>query len=86
MPKVRTVLGEIEPEDLGVTLSHDHIIIDSVDLFWEPPGADDPREVQALAEAPVTREAYEILSERPYISRDNLNMTELDVAIRELQL
>ena len=86
MGMIRTVLGEIPPEDLGVTLSHEHIIIDSADLFWEPPGPDDPPEVQALAEAPVTRDAYEILAERPYISRDNLNMTELDVAIRELRM
>lgn len=86
MATVRTVLGEIPPEQLGVTLSHEHIVIDSGDLFWDPPGPDDPPEVQALAEAPVTREAYEILAERPYISKDNLNMTELDTAIRELRL
>ena len=65
MGMVRTVLGEIPPERLGVTLSHEHIVIDSGHLFWEPPGSDDPPEVQALAEAPVTREAYEILAERP---------------------
>src|SRR5690606_26999046 len=26
--RVVTVLGEIEPEDMGVTLSHDHILVD----------------------------------------------------------
>ena len=26
MPKIRTVLGDIAPEDAGVTLTHEHIL------------------------------------------------------------
>ena len=26
--KVQTVLGPIEPEDLGITLTHEHLLID----------------------------------------------------------
>ena len=86
MPSVRTVLGEISPDELGVTLSHEHLLIDSSHLFWDAPGPEDPPEIQALAEAPVTRENQALIQERPYVSKDNLCMTERDVAIRELQL
>ena len=34
----------------------------------------------------MTPESSEDLADRPYLSKDNLRMTELDVAIRELQL
>ena len=86
MATVRTVLGEISPDDLGITLPHEHVKVDAGDLFWEPPGPHEPPEIQALAEAPVTLENRDLVNERPYISRDNLRMTDLDVAIRELLL
>jgi phosphotriesterase-related protein len=86
MASVRTVLGEISPDELGITLSHEHLLLDTAHLFWERPGPDDPPEIHAVAEAPVTRENFDLLAERPYVSRDNLEMTELDLAIRELQL
>ena len=86
MTRVRTVLGEISPDELGVTLSHEHLIVDTVDLFWNPPGPDDPSELSNLVEQPVRKENYDLLVKRPFTSKDNLRMTDLDVAIRELQL
>ena len=86
MAHVRTVLGDISPEELGVTLSHEHLVVDTTDLFWTPPGAEDPAELHAHVERPVRKEDYDLLVERPFISRDNLDMTDLSVAIRELQL
>ena len=86
MAKVRTVLGEISPEEMGVTLSHEHLIVDTTDLFWSPPGPDDPPELHALAERPIRKEDYDQLAARPFISKDNLRMTDLNTAIRELQL
>ena len=86
MANVRTVLGEISPDDLGVTMSHEHLLLDTSHLFWHEPSASDPPEIQALAAGPVTPENAGDVAARPYVSKDNLRMTELDVAIRELQL
>ena len=52
MATVRTVLGEIPSDDPRVCLPHERIMTNSSDLFWEPPGQDDPPEIQALAHAP----------------------------------
>src|SRR5438093_3787216 len=37
--QVVTVRGPIEPRDLGVTLSHDHLIVDAFSLFGEASGS-----------------------------------------------
>ena len=42
----------IPSDDPRVCLPHERIMTDSSDLFWEPPGQDDPPEIQALAHAP----------------------------------
>ena len=81
-----TVLGEISPDDLGITLSHEHLLLDTSHLFWNEPSTSDPPEIHTLAAAPVTPKNSDDLAARPYLSKDNLRMTELDVAIRELQL
>lgn len=86
MPSVRTVLGEISPDDLGITMSHEHLLHDTSHLFWDEPSPGDPLEIRQVAEATVTVENAGALASRPYVSRDNLRMTELDVAIPELQL
>ena len=86
MATVRTVLGEISPDDLGITLSHEHLLLDTSHLFWNEPSTSDPPEIHTLAAAPVTPENSDDLAARPYVSKDNLRMTERDVAIRELLL
>ena len=86
MATVRTVLGEISPDDLGITLSHEHLLLDTSHLFWNEPSPSDPPEIHTLAAAPVTPESSDDLAARPYLSKDNLRMTERDVAIRELLL
>ena len=86
MPSIRTVLGEISPDDLGVTMSHEHLLLDTSHLFFHEPSPSDSPEMHDMAAAPVERGGSEVLATRPYGSRDNLRMTELDVAIPELQL
>ena len=34
--KVQTVLGLIEADQLGVTLAHDHVLIDGTFMYVEP--------------------------------------------------
>ena len=50
MGKVQTVLGVIEPEALGITLTHEHFLFDARFYFEEP---SDPKEKE-LAYQPVT--------------------------------
>ena len=35
--KVQTVLGLISPEDLGITLTHEHFIVDSSNIYYQEP-------------------------------------------------
>jgi phosphotriesterase-related protein len=50
--RIQTVLGPIEPEELGITLSHEHIVIDGSSWFIEPPEASEKH----LAYQPVSLE------------------------------
>ena len=34
---IRTVLGDIAPDELGITLSHEHLLIDLRGLWDKPP-------------------------------------------------
>ena len=51
MATVRTVRGEISPDDLGITLSQEHLLLDTSHLFWHEPSTSDPPEIHALAAA-----------------------------------
>ncbi len=41
--KIQTVLGLIPPEDVGITLSHEHVITD-LTLFFKEPEVDHVKE------------------------------------------
>ena len=34
--KVQTVLGLIEPEAIGITITHEHLLVDEAHLYSEP--------------------------------------------------
>ena len=55
MATVRTVLGEISPDDLGITLPHEHLLLDTSHLFWEEPSAEDPLEIRDVGSRPFPR-------------------------------
>ncbi len=83
--QVQTVSGRIAPGDLGVTLPHEHFLIDQTlggVYFVEP---EDARE-RALAHQPVSMEN---LSWVRYHTKDNLDnqmLTDIDTAIEEARL
>ena len=52
MAVIRTVLGDIAPEALGITLCHEHLLIDLQRIFQEP----DEAEQKPLAYEPVKLE------------------------------
>lgn len=71
--KVQTVLGLINPEDLGVTLPHEHLIMEHVTAnFVEPTDPED----KVMAHTPVSMETLNWL--RYHHSQNTDNMTLLD--------
>jgi phosphotriesterase-related protein len=67
--QIMTVLGPIEPEALGVTLAHEHLLFD-LRCLWEEP----PPERAHLADAEPTLENRGELTRDPYHSKVNLHV------------
>lgn len=77
---VTTVLGPMPVVDLGVTLMHEHILLDASGK-WVPPCCCSDRHI---AEMPVRIENLGELSLNPLSSRDNCQLFDVDLAIEEL--
>jgi len=78
--KVMTTAGPCEPSDLGVTLTHEHILLD-IRNYWERP--DDPEEL-AIAEEPLSLHNVGLARRRFGRIRDNLVLEDQDLAVEEL--
>ena len=79
--EIITVLGPIPANDLGVTLMHEHLLIDLTCNFVYP----DEATRQAYIEAPVRIELLGLLRRYPFsLTRDNLRLFDEDVAREEL--
>ena len=76
---IRTVLGNIAPEELGITLGHEHLLIDLRGL-WDNP----PIERAYLIDQKPTLENRGELMRNPYDSRPNLLIDDPELSIREL--
>jgi phosphotriesterase-related protein len=73
--KVQTVLGAIEPEAMGTTITHEHLLVDERPIYSEP---EEP-ERKATYHAPLT---MDVLSRIHYAGHANLeNVTMLDEAM-----
>lgn len=77
-----TVKGFISPEELGITLSHEHLLIDATCL-WKSPNEASERQ---LVEAPVAMENLWMLRKNRFASKDNLKLDDMEVAVSELEL
>jgi phosphotriesterase-related protein len=77
--KVQTVLGEIDVKDMGVTITHEHLLIDARKAWYEPKEATKI----ALAHKPVSIEILHELRQDPYMNIDNCFMFDEDVAVSE---
>ena len=64
---VMTVDGAIPAAEMGVTLMHEHILLDASKLWQCPCKASE----MAIAEAPVSIENIGELRMNPFLSRDN---------------
>ena len=76
------VNGLILPEDLGVTLPHEHLMVDASVWFREP---EDPEE-KKMAYEPVSLSNLGWIRYHPMSSLDNAKMIDDELAISELLL
>lgn len=76
---ITTVLGDIDPESLGITLGHEHLLIDLRGL-WEAP----PPERTYLIDQALTLENRGALLRNPYDSKPNLLIDDIELSVQEL--
>lgn len=79
---IQTVAGIIEPEDLGVTLPHEHLFLDLRNQFTE---FSDP-EKNAVSKQNVNINNLGRLRLNPYAVKDNLVLEDMDAAVEEALL
>jgi phosphotriesterase-related protein len=78
--RVQTVLGPIRPEDLGVTLMHEHVLASMASHWSEPADAED----RAICREPLTLERLWRVRANPNLLLDNCELQDRDLALREL--
>ena len=76
---IQTVTGRVSPESLGVTLAHEHLVIDFRFAWIEPPAG-----CSYLTHAELTPEVVQELRLNPQYSQSNLQLDDEQVAIEEL--
>ena len=80
--KIQTVLGLIDPKDLGLTMTHEHLLIDFSVMFNPTPDVT----TQRMAHAPVSMENLGWIRQYCYSNLDNLLVLDEDTAIEEAML
>ena len=80
--KVQTVLGSIEPSELGKTLTHEHILFDG---SWAGSLFESATD-QSFYEKPVSQEILGIIRHRGKLNKDNSRLNDIDDAIYEVGL
>src|SRR5512132_79823 len=78
--KVMTVLGAIEPQDLGITLTHEHLLVDL--RVWSQEPHDE--EKKALVHAAVDLSTLGAIRRDPLLNLDNCVLDDVTLAIVEL--
>jgi phosphotriesterase-related protein len=77
---VRTVLGPIPVDAMGVTLMHEHTLLDTSSWWKRPCCASDI----GFAERPIEISMIGDLRMNPFLNRDNCGLLDVKVAIEEL--
>lgn len=80
--KVQTVLGAIEPEDLGVTMTHEHVLGTFVGVFGEPVEAS----LRGKYEASLDIEALGWVLHGRVLNRENSTLDHIPTMISEVGL
>ncbi|XP_078317335.1 N-acetyltaurine hydrolase-like [Crassostrea virginica] len=76
--KIQTVLGPVDPASLGITLTHEHLSLDSLALGLPI----DPK-YKYLEEAPVALDTLWYIRQYPYSNRSNLSLDKENGAVFE---
>ncbi|HKV00938.1 MAG TPA: hypothetical protein VJQ26_02370, partial [Ktedonobacteraceae bacterium] len=76
---IRTVLADIAPEELGITLGHEHLLVDARGLWDSPP----PARAHLVDQEPNLQNRGELMR-NPYDSRPNLLIDDPELSFREL--
>ena len=80
--KVQTVLGPIDPNILGVTLTHEHLLMSGECYFVEPAEASK----RAYIHAPLTMDLLGIIRQVREHNLDNRRLWDVQTAIEEVSL
>ncbi|KAG8443213.1 hypothetical protein GDO86_011860 [Hymenochirus boettgeri] len=75
--KVQTVLGPIHPDQLGYTLTHEHLSMTFNCCFCPPPAQ------KALVDAPIVMENLFWVKQNPYSNKENLLLNQEAEAVKE---
>jgi len=78
--KIQTVNGLISPEELGMTLPHEHCIVDISIWFQEPVNSSD----KLMAHQPVSLDNLGWVRYNPISNVDNLRLLDEEMAISEI--
>ena len=81
--KVQTVLGPIDPEELGVTLTHEHLLVDLSGVTSGQPSAASER---LIYNQRVSTELAGLLRQYAWPNRDNSQLLDVETAIQEANL
>lgn len=79
--RVVTVEGRVDPEELGVTLPHEHTFIDLIEAWFDQPESAVDRR---LSREPVTLENLHRIRREPLNNKDNGRLESVEEAIEEL--
>ena len=81
--KVQTVLGTIDPSELGPVMTHEHLLIDFELMFdFDSRIKNDPK-IKELSTKPVSMENLGLIRQYVYSNLDNLTLSDKEVAIKE---
>src|SRR5437867_4454154 len=80
--KALTVLGAVDAETMGVTLPHEHLLIDFEVMFREPVAASE----KALAHQPVSLANVGWVRQNFNANLDNLRLLDEQTALDEITL
>ena len=78
---VQTVLGLVQPSELGPTMTHEHLYIDFSFMYRPPQDS-----AQDLADDPITLENVGWVRYNYYSNHANLQLMDLDAAVAEVAL
>lgn len=82
MPKIQTVLGEIDAKDLGFTLPHEHLFLD-LSCYWSGPSKQISK--RAYYQEPMSLEKHAEAFYNPWAFLHNTVLDDMDSTINEVR-